>query len=70
MNISISYYCLPNLKVVENNTNNNQFSPFRLSSNLDMYTLEFKDYGKNFIKTHKMSPDSFIQMAMQYAFYR
>lgn len=43
---------------------------FRLSDNLDMYTLEFKEYGKNFIKTQKMSPDSFIQIAMQYAFYR
>lgn len=41
-----------------------------LASNLDMFTLEFNEYGKNFIKSQKMSPDSFLQIAMQYAFYR
>lgn len=35
-----------------------------------MFTLEFDEYGKNFIKSQKMSPDSFLQIAMQYAFYR
>lgn len=42
----------------------------KLSSNLDMEVLHFTDYGKDFIKTQKLSPDSFIQMAIQYAFYR
>lgn len=41
-----------------------------LARNLDMFTLEFDEYGKNFIKSQKMSPDSFLQIAMQYAFYR
>lgn len=41
-----------------------------LASNLDMFTLEFQEYGKDFIKSQKMSPDSFLQIAMQYAFYR
>jgi len=42
----------------------------QLGANLDMNYLHFTNYGKNFIKTQKMSPDSFIQMAIQFAFYR
>jgi len=42
----------------------------KLAADLDMNYLHFTKYGKNFIKTQKMSPDSFIQMAIQYAFYR
>lgn len=41
-----------------------------LSADADMGYLHFTDYGKNFIKTQKFSPDSFIQMAIQFAFYR
>ncbi len=41
-----------------------------LKSDLDMDHLNFQDYGKNFIKSQKFSPDSYIQMAIQYAFYR
>ncbi|XP_063699837.1 carnitine O-acetyltransferase-like isoform X2 [Culicoides brevitarsis] len=41
-----------------------------LVANLDMNYLHFTKYGKNFIKTQKMSPDSYVQMAIQYAFYR
>eukprot|EP00934_Nitzschia_sp_Nitz4_P004622 Nitzschia sp. Nitz4//scaffold138_size62050//4768//10338//NITZ4_006382-RA/size62050-augustus-gene-0.27-mRNA-1//-1//CDS//3329535749//4612//frame0 len=32
--------------------------------------LDFKDYGKEFIKSQKMSPDSFVQMSMILAYYR
>uniref|UniRef100_A0A0B7BDL7 Choline/carnitine acyltransferase domain-containing protein n=2 Tax=Arion vulgaris TaxID=1028688 RepID=A0A0B7BDL7_9EUPU len=32
--------------------------------------LFFKDYGKNFIKQQKLSPDAYIQMAFQLAYYR
>uniref|UniRef100_A0A1B0DQY5 Choline/carnitine acyltransferase domain-containing protein n=1 Tax=Phlebotomus papatasi TaxID=29031 RepID=A0A1B0DQY5_PHLPP len=32
--------------------------------------LHFKEFGKGFIKTHKISPDSFIQIALQYTFLR
>ncbi|CAG0917506.1 unnamed protein product [Notodromas monacha] len=39
-------------------------------SDLEMTMYTFPHYGKNLIKTFKMSPDSFIQMAIQLAFYR
>ncbi|KAM3859934.1 choline O-acetyltransferase b [Diretmus argenteus] len=42
----------------------------RLVSNLDMDAYKFKVYGKEFIKKQKMSPDAFIQVALQLAFYR
>lgn len=42
--------------------------PYSNSDNLSVNVLHFTDYGKNFIKKQKLSPDSFIQMAMQYAF--
>lgn len=41
-----------------------------LAGNLDMHVLDFTKYGKNFIKSQKMSPDSYLQMAMQYAYYK
>ncbi|GLH09742.1 Choline O-acetyltransferase-like Protein [Gryllus bimaculatus] len=37
---------------------------------LEMYGYVYKGYGKEFPKSQKMSPDSFIQMAIQFAFYR
>lgn len=43
---------------------------YRLAEDLEMNYIHFTDYGKDFIKTQKMSPDSYIQMAIQYAFYR
>ncbi|XP_037542682.1 choline O-acetyltransferase [Nematolebias whitei] len=42
----------------------------RLVKNLDMYVHKFYDYGKEFIKKQKMSPDAYIQVALQLAFYR
>lgn len=42
----------------------------KLANNLDMNYLHFTDYGKDFIKSQRVSPDSYIQMAIQYAFYR
>ena len=42
-----------------------------LISNSDAKVLIFKDFGANFIKTYaKVSPDAFVQMAMQLAFYK
>ncbi|XP_042611266.1 choline O-acetyltransferase-like [Cyprinus carpio] len=41
-----------------------------LVRNLDMNVFTFTVYGKEFIKQQKMSPDTFIQLALQLAFYR
>ncbi|XP_014244845.2 choline O-acetyltransferase isoform X2 [Cimex lectularius] len=37
---------------------------------LDFYVYRFDGYGKNFIKSCKMSPDAYIQMALQLAYYK
>uniref|UniRef100_A0A3B4U6M3 Choline O-acetyltransferase n=1 Tax=Seriola dumerili TaxID=41447 RepID=A0A3B4U6M3_SERDU len=42
----------------------------RLVRNLDMNVHKFYDYGKEFIKKQKMSPDAYIQVALQLAYYR
>ncbi|XP_049280996.1 carnitine O-acetyltransferase-like [Anopheles funestus] len=42
----------------------------KLAADIQMDYVHFTDYGKGFIKTQRMSPDSYIQMAIQYAFYR
>ncbi|GLV41481.1 Carnitine O-Acetyl-Transferase [Carabus blaptoides fortunei] len=41
-----------------------------LVSNFDLQCHVFMSFGKTFIKSQKFSPDSFVQMAMQYGFYR
>uniref|UniRef100_A0A8C6WY98 Choline O-acetyltransferase n=1 Tax=Neogobius melanostomus TaxID=47308 RepID=A0A8C6WY98_9GOBI len=42
----------------------------RLVRNLDMNVYKFDVYGKEFIKKQKMSPDAYIQVALQLAYYR
>lgn len=42
----------------------------RIVKNLDFIVYKFDDYGKTFIKKQKCSPDAFIQVALQLAFYR
>lgn len=42
----------------------------RLVANLDFVTYKFESYGKEFIKQQKISPDAYIQVALQLAFYR
>ena len=39
-------------------------------NSLDLQVLEFNDYGKEFIKSVKYSPDSWIQLAIGLTFYR
>lgn len=41
-----------------------------LVRNLELNCFQYDKYGKNFIKSQKLSPDSYLQMAMQLAFYR
>jgi len=36
----------------------------------DTFVLEFKDYGKRFITSNKLSPDSYVQMSMMLAYYK
>ncbi|KAK2824335.1 hypothetical protein Q5P01_021510 [Channa striata] len=42
----------------------------RLVKNLDINVHKFCPYGKEFIKKQKMSPDAYIQVALQLAYYR
>lgn len=42
----------------------------KLANNLEVSAFTFNKFGKEFVKSQKLSPDSFIQMAIQYAFYR
>ncbi|CAJ1067374.1 choline O-acetyltransferase [Xyrichtys novacula] len=42
----------------------------RQVKNLDMNVHKFYDYGKEFIKKQKMSPDAYMQVALQLAYYR
>ncbi|XP_033887684.1 choline O-acetyltransferase isoform X1 [Acipenser ruthenus] len=42
----------------------------RLVRNLDLNVKKFTVYGKEFIKKQRMSPDAYIQVALQLAFYR
>ncbi|XP_069427666.1 choline O-acetyltransferase [Ovis canadensis] len=42
----------------------------QIVKNLDFTVYKFDDYGKTFIKQQKCSPDAFIQVALQLAFYR
>lgn len=44
--------------------------PLRLVDNLDINVYKFLNYGKEFIKKQKMSPDAYIQVALQLAYYR
>ncbi|PKU35553.1 choline o-acetyltransferase [Limosa lapponica baueri] len=42
----------------------------RIVTNLDFIAYKFENYGKEFIKKQKISPDAYIQVALQLAFYR
>lgn len=49
-----------------------RFAETRLSDLIlqnEVKVLEFDDYGKNFITDMKMSPDAFVQMSIQAAYY-
>ncbi|KAK5646739.1 hypothetical protein RI129_005203 [Pyrocoelia pectoralis] len=52
-----------NIRKAEDNLN-------KLVDNFSLKCFKFEGYGKDFIKKQKLSPDSYCQMAMQYAFYK
>lgn len=39
-------------------------------NDLDLKVVVFDEFGKDFPKSQKVSPDSFIQNAIQLAYYR
>jgi choline O-acetyltransferase len=39
-------------------------------NNLDFYLYKYEKFGRNFPKKVKMSPDSFVQLSMQLAYYK
>lgn len=49
-------------RAVETNVKNNE--------DLDLMVVEHNSYGKGFIKTCKVSPDAYIQAALQLAYYK
>ena len=42
----------------------------RLVEDVDLQLLTFSDFGKDVPKTFKLSPDGFVQMAIQLAYYK
>ncbi|KAK6021860.1 hypothetical protein OSTOST_12461, partial [Ostertagia ostertagi] len=42
----------------------------RAADDVDVAVFSYKRYGKNYPKSVNISPDSFIQMAFQLAFFR
>ncbi|XP_067140353.1 carnitine O-acetyltransferase-like [Centruroides vittatus] len=63
LNFNFSKEILKSIDVAKENIN-------KLSEDIDIDYLIFKNYGKDYIKSNNFSPDSFIQMAFQLAYYR
>ncbi|XP_013061441.2 carnitine O-palmitoyltransferase 1, liver isoform-like isoform X2 [Biomphalaria glabrata] len=42
----------------------------KLMNDLDLHIMMFTEFGKGFVKTCKVSPDAFIQAALQLTYYR
>ncbi|ESN99655.1 hypothetical protein HELRODRAFT_84274, partial [Helobdella robusta] len=48
----------------------NELDRFLSINNLDLYVLRYEGYGKEFPKSQNMSPDAYIQIALQLAHYK
>ncbi|WAR31442.1 CACP-like protein [Mya arenaria] len=55
---------------VENSLNLAKENIDRMVQDLDLKVFTFEEFGKNFPKSQRVSPDSFIQSAIQLAYYR
>ena len=42
----------------------------KLLEDVDLFAVEFREFGKEFIKEQKMSPDAFIQLSLQLTYYK
>jgi len=42
----------------------------RLAKDLDLFNFYFQEFGKQFIKNEKLSPDAFVQIALQLTYYK
>jgi len=42
----------------------------QLLNDVDLHVIVYDVYGKGFMKTCKVSPDAYIQMALQLAYHR
>jgi len=72
---ALKYNPVQKLEFVINDALDNAISKAKenldsLVNEVDMHVLHFKHFGKNEIKSLGFSPDSFIQTAIQLAFYR
>lgn len=56
----LAFGCIPSATVIF----------YRAISNLDFYLLRFEKFGKEFPKSQNMSPDCFIQLALQLTYYK
>ena len=57
--------------ILEEGRKNNFFCySFSAINDFDLYIFKFTDYGKDFPKQHNMSPDSFIQMCLQFSYFK
>ncbi|XP_033165213.1 carnitine O-acetyltransferase isoform X2 [Drosophila mauritiana] len=57
-------------KSLEKSLNVAQANVDKLADALQMKVLKFTGFGKDFIKKQRLGPDSFVQMALQLAFYK
>ena len=43
---------------------------YRMIANTDLYVLRYDRYGKNLPKQMNMSPDAYMQLALQLTYYK